>query len=61
MMEENAQKQNRLQQFYSQVRTGFFNIMFELLKEKQTGKMSFMYINYLGVFFGSVMILISFI
>jgi hypothetical protein len=39
MMEENnAQKQNKLQQFYSHVRTSFFNIMFELLKDKQTGK-----------------------
>ncbi len=37
-MEENTQKQNKLQQFYSQLRTGFFNIMFELLRDKQTGK-----------------------
>jgi hypothetical protein len=36
-MEENTQRQNKLQMFYQQVRTGFFNIMFELLKEKSTG------------------------
>ena len=38
-MEENSQqKKNRLQQIYTQAQTSFFNIMFELLKEKKTSK-----------------------
>ena len=31
-------KKNRFQLFYSQLRTSFFSIMFELLKEKNTSK-----------------------
>lgn len=37
-MDESSQKQNKLQIFYQDLRTGFFNIMFELLKEKTTSK-----------------------
>lgn len=39
-MEDNQQKQNKFQQFYASLRTSFFNIMFELLKEKNTGKLN---------------------
>jgi len=38
MEENNQQKKNRLQQIYTQAQTSFFNIMFELLKEKKTSK-----------------------
>lgn len=36
-MEDNQIKQNKFQQFYVTLRTSFFKIMFELLKEKNTG------------------------
>ena len=35
---QNNSKQTRLQIFYDQLRSNFFNIMFELLKEKTTSK-----------------------
>jgi hypothetical protein len=38
MEDNNQQKKNKFQVFYSQLRTSFFNIMFELLKEKNTSK-----------------------
>ncbi len=39
MEENNQQKKNKLQQFYHHAQTSFFNIMFELLKEKKTSKL----------------------
>jgi hypothetical protein len=38
MEENNQQKKNKLQQIYHHAQTSFFNIMFELLKEKKTSK-----------------------
>lgn len=40
MEDSNSLKQNKIQVFYTQLRTSFFNIMFELLKEKHTSKLS---------------------
>ena len=58
----NAQKKNRFQQFYNSLRSSFFNIMFELLKEKNTSIHEFPpYLLYLGIFLGSLIILIMFI
>ena len=60
-MEENSQqKKNRLQQIYTQAQTSFFNIMFELLKEKKTSKRRGILLH-LGVFVGCGILLISFI
>ena len=36
-MDDNSVKKNKLQLFYSNMRSSFFKIMFELLKEKNTG------------------------
>jgi hypothetical protein len=42
MEDNNQQKKNKFKIFYSQFRTRFFNIMFELLKEKNTSKWGFL-------------------
>ena len=58
-MEDSNQKQNKFQLFYAQLRSNFFNIMFELLKEKNTSNTQDDKI-VIGTFVGCIIILIMF-